>query len=189
MFKLDSGNLTGKCLISSPYLEDEHFGRSLIYICSHSKDGAMGFVINKKIEEFSFSDLANQLPLKPYNQTPDIELHQGGPLERIRGFVIHSTDYVKADTIVIDKDIAISSSLDIINDIAFGIGPKDNIIALGYSSWRPQQLEQEIMNNDWLIADTYPELIFRTKDEDKWEKALNSIGIDTANLSSYSGHA
>ncbi len=189
MFKLDSGNLTGKCLISSPYMEDEHFGRSLIYICSHSKDGAMGFVINKKIREFSFADLASQLPIKTFNPEQNIDLHQGGPLERIRGFVIHSTDYVKADTVVIDNNIAISSSLDIINDIAFGMGPRDNIIALGYSSWRPHQLEQEIINNDWLITDTKPELIFRTKDEDKWEKALNEIGIAPANFSSFSGHA
>lgn len=189
MFKLDSGNLTGKCLISSPYMEDERFHRSLIYICSHSKDGAMGFIINKKIEEFSFADLAGQLPIKAFNMDQEIDLHNGGPLEKIRGFVIHSTDYVKADTVVIDSNIAISSSLDIINDIAFGIGPRDNIIALGYSSWRPQQLEQEIMHNDWLIAAPKPELVFRTKDEEKWEKALNSIGVEAANFSSFSGHA
>ena len=170
-------------------MEDERFHRSLIYICSHSKDGAMGFIINKKIEEFSFADLAGQLPIKAFNSSQEIDLHNGGPLEKIRGFVIHSTDYVKADTVVIDNNIAISSSLDIINDIAFGIGPRDNIIALGYSSWRPQQLEQEIMNNDWLIADPHPELVFRTKDEEKWEKALNSIGIDAANFSLFSGHA
>lgn len=189
MFKIDNGNLTGKCLISSPYLEDEHFARSVVYICSHSHEGAMGFIVNKKIEEFSFADLAGQIPLSHGIPPLRIDLHQGGPLERIRGFVLHSTDYVKPDTVVIDNDIAVSSSIDIINDIAYGSGPKDNIIALGYSSWKPQQLEQEIMNNDWLISESVPELLFRTKDEEKWEKALNSIGIDASNLSNFSGRA
>ena len=189
MFKIDNGNLTGKCLISSPYLEDEHFARSVVYICSHGREGAMGFIINKKIEEFSFSDLAGQLPLAHGAPHLSIDLHQGGPLERIRGFVLHSTDYVKADTVVINDDIAVSSSLDIINDIAYGTGPKDNIIALGYSSWNPQQLEQEIMNNDWIISESIPELVFRTKDEEKWEKALKTVGIDACNLSNFSGRA
>lgn len=189
MFKINNGNLTGKCLISSPYMEDEHFGHSVVYICSHGKEGAMGFIINKRIEDVTFSDLANQLPLKSFAPTQDIALHQGGPLERIRGFVLHSTDYIKEDTVVIDKSIAVSSSIDIINDIAFGTGPKDNIIALGYSSWKPEQLEQEIIRNDWIISDSEPELVFRTKDEDKWSKALELAGIDAANLASYSGRA
>lgn len=189
MYKLNTENLTGKCLISSPYLDDEHFMRSVIYICSHTKDGAMGFVINKKLQEFSFADLTVQLPISNINPNQEIYLHQGGPLEKIRGFVIHSTDYVKSDTIIIDKQIAISSSLDIITDIAFGIGPKDNIIALGYSSWSAKQLEQEIINNNWFIADPEPELVFRTKDEDKWQKALQHVGIEIDQLSSFSGRA
>ena len=189
MFKLDSGNLTGKCLISSPYMEDERFHRSLIYICSHSKDGAMGFIINKKIEEFSFADLAGQLPIKAFNFSQEIDLHNGGPLEKIRGFVIHSTDYVKDDTIVISDNIAVSSSIDIITDIAFGMGPKENLIALGYASWAPQQLEKEIINNTWLVTQPDTELVFRTKDEDKWQKAIDSLGIDITRLSASSGRA
>lgn len=189
MLRMDNGNLTGKCLISSPYMEDEHFSRSLIYICSHGKEGAMGFIINKKIKGFTFSDLTGQLSLQNFGFQPQIDLHQGGPLEKIRGFVIHSTDYVKADTIVIDNHIAISSSVDIISDIAFGTGPRDNIIALGYSSWKPFQLEQEIINNNWIVTTPEPELVFRTKDEEKWEKALTTAGIDIKNLASYSGHA
>ncbi len=189
MYKLDSANLTGKCLVSSPFLDDEHFMQSVIYICSHTKDGAMGFVINKKLREYSFADLASQLPINNIGIAPEIDLHQGGPLEKIRGFVIHSTDYVKPDTIVIDGRIAISSSIDIITDIAFGIGPRDNIIALGYSSWNAKQLEQEILNNNWIISEPKPELVFRTKDEDKWAVALNQAGIDINRLSTFSGRA
>lgn len=181
--------LTGKCLISMPNMDDERFADTLIYICSHSKEGAMGFVVNKKIKEFSFADLANQLPINTINPIEPIDLHQGGPLEKVRGFVIHSTDYIKADTIVIDDKIAISSSIDVITDIAFGIGPRENLIALGYASWAPQQLEQEIANNTWLVASPSAELFFRTKDEEKWLKAIESLGIDINRLATRAGHA
>lgn len=181
--------LTGKCLVSMPNMEDERFSDSLIYICSHSKDGAMGFVVNKKIKEFSFADLANQLPINTIHPIEPIDLHQGGPLEKIRGFVIHSTDYIKPETIIIDDKIAVSSSIDVITDIAFGLGPKENLIALGYASWAPEQLEKEIMNNTWLIANPTNELVFRTKDEDKWQKAIDSLGIDISRLASYAGHS
>ncbi len=181
--------LTGKCLVAMPNIADDRFENSLIYICSHTKDGAMGFVVNKKLQEFSFADLASQLPIKTVKPVENIELHQGGPLERVRGFVLHSTDYIKEDTIVIDDKIAISSSVDVITDIVFGLGPKENIIALGYASWAPQQLEQEIINNSWLVIEPDNELVFRTKDEDKWQKAIDSLGVDLAHLSAFAGHA
>lgn len=181
--------LTGKCLVAMPNMGDERFDNSLIYICSHSENGAMGFVVNKKIKEFSFTDLANQLPIANISPVVPIDLHQGGPLEKVRGFVLHSTDYVKEDTVVIDDDIAVSSSIDIITDIAFGIGPKDNLIALGYASWAPNQLEQEIINNAWMVVKPTPELVFRTKDEDKWQKAMSDLGIDIARLSAVCGRA
>jgi putative transcriptional regulator len=189
MIKCDENYLTGKCLIAMPNMEDERFAKSLVYICSHTKDGAMGFVVNKKIKEFSFADLANQLPINTIKPIEPIELHHGGPLEKVRGFVIHSTDYVKGDTIVISDNIAVSSSIDIITDIAFGLGPKENLIALGYASWAPQQLEREIMNNSWLVTQPDTELVFKTKDEEKWQKAIESIGIDINHLSNFSGRA
>ncbi len=175
--------LTGKCLVSMPGMNDERFAGSLIYVCSHSRDGAMGFVVNKKIKEFSFADLANQLPINIVRPLMPIDLYQGGPLDKVRGFVLHSTDYLKGDSIVIGEGIAVSSSVDILTDIAFGNGPKDNLIALGYASWAPQQLEKEIINNDWLVAPSSPDLVFHTKDEEKWQKALDSIGIDLTRLS------
>ena len=181
--------LTGKCLVAMPNMTDEHFAHSLIYICSHTTDGAMGFIVNKKIKEFSFADLATQLPINPIQPIAPMDLHQGGPLEKIRGFVLHTTDYVKKDTVVIDENMAISSSIDILTDIAFGIGPKDNLIALGYSSWTANQLETEIKNNNWLIVTPDTDLVFRTKDEDKWQKAIDELGIDINHLSYTAGHA
>ena len=181
--------LTGKCLVAMPHMTDEHFAQTLIYICSHNQEGAMGFIVNKKIKEFSFADLATQLPINPISPIAPIDLHQGGPLEKIRGFVLHTTDYIKNDTLVIDKNIAISSSIDILTDIAFGIGPKDNLIALGYTSWKADQLENEIKNNNWQIITPDTDLVFRTKDEDKWQKAMLEIGIDLSRLSTDFGHA
>ena len=187
MFELNTDNLTGKCLISSPFMQDEHFHKTVVYICSHGKDGAMGFIINQQIEDISFADLASQLPIGQFNNTRDFNLYNGGPLEKIRGFVIHSTDYIKGDTIVVDKQIAVSSSIDIISDIAFGMGPKENIIALGYSSWGPQQLEKEIMNNNWIVTSPGTDLVFHTKAEEKWETALREAGINIDQLSQFSG--
>lgn len=189
MNRIDANNLTGKCIVSSPFMESEQFQKTVVYICTHSKEGAMGFIINQKLPEISFEDLAAQLPIAPYFGSRQIDVHNGGPLDKIRGFVIHSTDYIKKDTVVIDKEIAISSSLDILNDIALGSGPRDNIITLGYSSWGPQQLEKEIMSNEWIITPTQAELVFRTKDEQKWEAALHQAGINIEQLSLYSGRA
>lgn len=181
--------LTGKCLISMPNMDDERFERSLIYICSHSKDGAMGFVVNKKIKEFSFSDLANQMPISTLKPITPIDLHQGGPLDKVRGFVLHSTDYLKGDSLVVDDNFAVSSSIDILSDIAFGSGPRDNLIALGYASWEPEQLEKEIISNHWLVAPSSLDLVFHTKDEEKWQKAIESIGIEVSRFCQTYGRA
>ena len=149
----------------------------------------MGFVLNKKLSGVSFDELAGQLAIYDNPSRDEIDLHQGGPLEKIRGFVIHSPEYVKEDTVVIDDIIAISSSVEVIEDIAFGAGPEENIIALGYASWSPKQLENEIINNSWLVAEPSRDLIFRTKDEDKWQKAVDEIGIDVSRISARTGHA
>ncbi len=189
MTDTNTNYLTGKCLVSMPGLNDDNFKNALIFVCSHNKDGAMGFVINKKIKEFSFNDLANQLPIATSQPITPIDLYQGGPMDKVRGFVLHTTDYMKGDSIAIGEDIAVSSSVDILTDIAFGNGPKNNLIALGYASWSPNQLEQEIIANSWLVVPATPELVFKTKDEDKWLAALSSIGVDAARLCGLPGRA
>lgn len=189
MEKNNTEYLVGKCLVSAPSMTEEPFAKSVIYICAHTKDGAMGFMINKKIKEFSFADLAIHLPIDFSKPVSPIDLYQGGPLDRVRGFVIHSTDYRKGEFIEPGGGIAISSSVDVLTDIAFGNGPKENIIALGYANWAPLQLEQEIVNDRWLVAPASPELIFRTKDEDKWQTALDTIGVDIARFSNTCGRA
>ncbi len=182
-------SLTGKFLVSMPKLDDESLHQSVVYLCSHGKDGAMGFIINKKLKDFSFSDLAVPLPVNQFSNLENMYLYQGGPLEKIRGFVLHSAEYNRPGTYQIDNQIAVSSSLDVLKDIAYGAGPKENLVALGYLAWDPMQLESEIVNNDWLIVDSSHEIMFHTQDELKWQKALDSSGIDLNQFVMQTGHA
>ena len=187
---IDKYSLVGKFLIAMPMLdEDDIFSRSVVYVCSHTNRGAMGLIINKPLEKYTFSDLSLQLPLKRYEKLNEVNLYTGGPLEKIRGMVLHSTDYMKEGTIEIANGIAVSSTNEIIADIAFDKGPDDKLVALGYSFWQPQQLENEILNNDWLVINADKELIFRTKDAEKWQRALDETGIRMDSFVSVTGHS
>ncbi len=187
---LDKYSLVGKFLIAMPMLdEDDIFSRSVVYICSHTNRGAMGLIINKPLEKYTFSDLSLQLPLKSYEKLNEVNLYTGGPVEKIRGMVLHSNDYIKDGTIEIANGIAVSSTNEIIADIAFDKGPDDKLVALGYSFWQPQQLENEILNNDWLVIDSDKELLFHTKDAEKWQRALDETGVRMDSFISVTGHS
>ena len=188
MNKFDINDLTNKCLVATPGTNGE-FAQSVIYICSHNKDGAMGFIINHRLKEFSFSDLAIDIPFALKNESQPINLYHGGPLDRTKGFILHSDDYQISDSIATGSGIAISSSLEILKDIASGKGPKQRIIALGYAGWAPEQLEKEILNNQWLIINADKDLVLNEKDTLKWEKALSSLGIDNINFPNIYGHS
>ena len=183
-------SLAGKFLIALPALaESESFARSVIYICSHSQNGAMGLIITKRLNEFTFSDLMFQLPIKNYTRLNEVLLYNGGPLEKVRGMVLHSDDYVKEGTIVVGGGIAVSSTSEIISDIAFDRGPKNKLVALGYSFWQPRQLEAEIYENYWLVAEADREILFNTSDDEKWQRALDETKIDLASFVSVTGRA
>ncbi len=187
---IDKYSLVGKFLIAMPMLdEDDIFSRSVVYICSHTNRGAMGLIINKPLEKYTFSDLSLQLPLKSYEKLNEVNLYTGGPVEKIRGMVLHSNDYIKDGTIEIANGIAVSSTNEIIADIAFDKGPDDKLVALGYSFWQPQQLENEILNNDWLVIDSDKELLFHTKDAEKWQRALDETGVRMDSFISVTGHS
>lgn len=187
---IDRYSLVGKFLIAMPMLdEDDIFSRSVVYICSHTNRGAMGLIINKPLEKYTFSDLSLQLPLKSYEKLNEVNLYTGGPVEKIRGMVLHSNDYIKDGTIEIANGIAVSSTNEIIADIAFDKGPDDKLVALGYSFWQPQQLENEILNNDWLVIDSDKELLFHTKDAEKWQRALDETGVRMDSFISVTGHS
>ncbi len=189
MDKIDIKNLTGKCLVSLPDVSGE-FAGSVVYICAHGSDGAMGFIINRRFKEFSFRDLAEgfSFPVSGEIYAP-IGLYHGGPLEQAKGFILHSGDYQVPESLNTGGGIMVSSSLDVLRDIAIGAGPKQKLIALGYAGWAPRQLEAEIAENMWLITEATPELVLGTNDDDKWQRALASLGIGETNFIPSFGHS
>ena len=195
--KPERGYLDGQMLIAMPSMRDERFTRSVIYVCAHSSEGAMGIIVNQPAANINFPDLLVQLEVIPASdliQLPRragaIKVLRGGPVETGRGFVLHSADFfIENSTLPIDEGICLTATLDILKAIARGDGPASALLALGYAGWAAGQLENEIQENGWLHCPADPELIFGMDTDAKYEKALKKIGIDLGMLSSESGHA
>jgi putative transcriptional regulator len=185
----EDGYLTGQMLVAMPQMLDERFVKTVIFMCAHTEDGAMGLVVNKILEDIDFPDLLDQLDLNPAAGGTDIRVHFGGPVESGRGFVLHSSDYQQDATMVIDEQIALTATTDILRDIAEGDGPQSSLLALGYAGWGPGQLDSEIQANGWLSVDADPGLIFGNEPDKIWQGALAKIGIDGSMLSGDAGHA
>jgi putative transcriptional regulator len=191
------GYLDGQMLIAMPAMLDDRFARSLIYICAHSSEGAMGIVVNHPAPNINFSDLLVKLDIIPAadsirlpTSAEVVKVMRGGPVETERGFVLHSADFfIENSTLPIDEGICLTATLDILKAIARGAGPVSAILALGYAGWAPGQLESEIQGNGWLHCPSDSELIFGPDTGGKYEKALKKIGIDLGMLSSEAGHA
>ncbi len=186
--------LAGKILIAMPSIHDPNFDHSVVFICAHSAQGAMGFVVNKPAPLTMFSDLLEKTELvSKLDSVPEdvlrIPVRLGGPVETFRGFVLHSTDYPTDDTsLKVNDNYAVSASLDVLRDIALGAGPARRLIALGYAGWSPGQLEDEILHNGWLHAEPDADLIFSSDLEHKHTQALASLGVDPGMLSMDAGH-
>lgn len=188
--KIELPHLDGKLLIAMPGMGDNRFDKSLIYMCAHSEDGAMGLIINKPAADLQFSDLLDQLDITPTQSCRPIEVHFGGPVEHGRGFVLHSKDYVAEDsTLQVNDDFGMTATLDILEDISQGNGPNSCLLALGYAGWGPGQLESEIRENGWLTCDADAALIFSDDSKAKWTGAIESLGIDPRLLSAEGGSA
>jgi len=193
----DEGYLDGQLLIAMPAMGDPRFSRSVIYLCAHSSEGAMGIIINQRAPNISFTELLEQLNIAPAEDRISVpssfgamEVHLGGPVEAGRGFVLHSADYFKAEsTLPIDESVCLTATIDILRDIAKGSGPNRALLALGYAGWAPGQLEDEIQANGWLNCPANPELIFDSELDRKYTRALGSLGIDPIRLVNDSGHA
>jgi len=191
------GFLDGQMLIATPGMQDERFSRSLIYMCAHSSEGAMGIVVNQPAAHISLPDLLVKLDVIPKAekiQLPpgagDVTVLKGGPVETERGFVLHSADFfIENSTLPIDEGVCLTSTLDILKAIARGAGPASAILALGYAGWSPGQLESELQHNGWLHCSADPELIFGTDVGAKYDRAMQKIGIRPGMLSSDVGHA
>ena len=186
----DAMDLTGKLLVAMPGMTDPRFAHAVIYITSHTDKGAMGVIVNKPAPELRLSDVLDQILEQPDATQVELGVHIGGPVETGRGFVLHSSEYVSAiGTLRIGTDFAMTTTLDILEDIARGQGPEKALLTLGYAGWGPGQLEAEIAQNGWLTCDAQVDLVFTSPDARKWGAALNSIGIDPLGLSSTAGHA
>lgn len=189
--------LDGQLLVAMPSMPDERFARTVIYMCAHSEEGAMGIVINKRSKSLTFPELLVQLKVIDQKAAirlpPEVEgvqVLRGGPMESGRGFVLHSDDFNSGDsTVAIDKGVCLTATLDILRAIADGVGPHHAALALGYASWGPGQLESELLHNGWLTGPADPALIFDPAHDDKYNRALRAMGVDPAFLSGDAGHA
>jgi putative transcriptional regulator len=192
----NSGYLDGQLLIAMPLMTDRRFARSVIYMCAHSAEGAMGLIINQRAAHISFAELLGQLSIAGAGQDAleaavvDMDVHVGGPVETGRGFVLHSADYFADDaTLPINDGVCLTATVDILRAIVLGKGPDRAILALGYAGWRAGQLESEIAANGWLHCAADLDLLFDRDLEQKYPRALSKLGIDPSHLVSEAGHA
>ncbi len=190
-------NLEGQMLIAMPSMGDQRFSRSLIYICAHSSEGAMGIIVNRRSKSLSFPDLLVQLEViseKDAIRLPPsvggVQVLRGGPVETGRGFVLHSPDYHSdSATLAIDKIVSLTATIEILRAMARGDGPQKAMLALGYAGWAGGQLEEEIQQNGWLTCPADEKLLFDVDCGSKYDRALRKLGIEPAMLVGEAGHA
>jgi len=182
--------LEGKLLIALPGMPDPRFEKSVIFMCAHSGDGAMGIMINRPVEGLQFRELMEKLELEMLPAAPDMPVLYGGPVETGRGFVLHSGDYDSSDsTLPVAEDVSLTATVEILRAIGHGNGPRKAIFALGYAGWGPGQIESEIRSNGWLHCDSDPRLLFDVELGAKWQQALRMMGIDASSLTAHAGQA
>jgi putative transcriptional regulator len=186
----ENTGLSGQLLIAMPGIGDARFDRAVVLMCQHSAEGAMGLVINRTMPNLSYLELLDQLTLPVTDAISDRPVYAGGPMESGRGFVVHSEDYTLADASRrIGEGLALTANIDILQEMAQGGGPKRSLVCLGYAGWSPGQLDQEVAGNVWLQVPASATLVFATPNDQKWPKALATLGIDVAMLSQQAGHA
>lgn len=186
----DTTDLTGKLLIAMPDMGDPRFDHAVVFMCTHSSDGSMGLIVNKPAPDVRFSDLLDQLSIDDGDIATDVRVQFGGPVETGRGFVLHTSDYQSgAGTMDVNDTTSMTATLDILEDIAAGNGPKRSMLGLGYTGWGPSQLEGEIMRNSWLVSDPTDDILFGRAFEHKWAAALKVLGVDPLMLSMSGGRA
>ena len=191
----EHGYLDDHFLLAMPAMKDDRFARTVIYICAHNEEGAMGLIINQP-QQMRFPELLVQIgvieekdAIRLPDSARDLVIRHGGPVDRSRGFVLHSEDVLMESSTPVADDIFLTATVDILRAISAGKGPKHTLMALGYAGWGAGQLESEIIENGWLTCPASPELLFDGEIEQKYDRILSSIGIDLAHLSPSAGHA
>ena len=185
--RLDS--LASHLLVAMPQMQDHRFVRSVIYLCAHNRDGAMGLVVNKLVGTLTLPELLEQLEIPSQGIVGVPRVHFGGPVEAGRGFVLHSADYKETESLVVGDNLALTATLDILRAIGRGEGPRKCLLALGYAGWGPGQLDGELQNNGWLHAPADEDLLFDTDLDSKWQRSLAKLGVELSMLSPDAGHA
>lgn len=181
--------LTGQCLIAMPAMQDPRFEHAVVYLCAHSAEGAMGIVLNRELPDMPLSKLMEQLNIPLTPACVDMPVHFGGPVEPGRGFVLHSADFMTDSSMLVDSRRALTATLDILRAVAEGRGPRQCLMALGYSGWGAGQLDAELRDNAWLVVPADDALLFGRENPKKWQRAIAKLGIDPAKLSSTAGNA
>lgn len=184
-----SDSLAGQLLIAMPTLTDSRFARSVICLCAHSEEGAMGLILNRPIQRLSFDALLRQVGVEPVPPQRDIRLLNGGPVDEGRGFVLHTNEWREEGSLPVEGGYALTANVDILKAIAGGSGPRQCVLALGYAGWGPGQLDAEIAENAWLIAPPDEELLFGDAPKTKWGRALSKLGVDPSRITGAAGHA
>ncbi len=175
--------LAGRMIIAMPNIGDPRFERTVIYLFAHEESGAMGLIVNRVTDDVSFEELLSQLELEHTDETSEVPVRFGGPVEMERGFVLHSPDYHREEaTLKVDTEISMTATIDVLRAMATGSGPRKALFALGYSGWGPGQLEREIRANGWLHCEADADLLFDEADDTKWRRALAKIGVDPSML-------
>lgn len=185
--------LSGHLLIATPTIGDERFDRTVIYICAHDPEGAMGIVLNKPSADVTFKNLLENLEIKSdikvSEEIENMPIFAGGPVDTSRGFLVHSQDFHHKSTITVQDEISVTGTLEGIAALSDNKPPQNMLFALGYSGWTAGQLENEVKQNAWLTVQATPELVFTSETNSLWNQSLEAIGINAAQLSSLSGQA
>jgi len=184
-----SGYLTGQFLLAMPHMQDPRFEKVVIYVCGHDANGAMGLIINKYLGDFTLKGLLEYLNLPQETIKRDLPIYFGGPVDTGRGFVLHSDDFRHPGTVLLAHRIALTATVDALQSIAKGAGPKDCLLAMGYVGWEAGQLDAELHSSRWLQMEADPDILFHTPVEKKWEKAIEKFGISPESLSEDFGQA
>jgi putative transcriptional regulator len=184
-----NGYLSGKCLVAMPTMSDPNFARTVIYVCAHTAEGAMGLVVNRALDQVTFPDILDQLDIEVSPTCERIRVHFGGPVEAARGFVLHSSEYSQAATLIVNDAVALTATTDVLRAMAGGQGPRHALMALGYAGWGAGQLDGELKDNAWLTVDPDDSLLFSDDIGAKWDHAIRKLGINPSMLSEDAGHA
>jgi putative transcriptional regulator len=186
--KNDIENLTGKILLATPAISNEYLSKSMVFICSHDRTGAMGLVINKPIPNMDIKSLLQKLQVNS-DGLENLEMHFGGLEETDRCFILHSDDYLASESTRIKNNIALTINTDIIRASTSNSGPQKKIICIGCCMWEVEQLENEVASSYWIPIESDEALIFGDPRADKWSKALLKIGLHTNLFLNMSGTA